>query len=63
MISRHSEEMKIFGNSFEIDPSTAPGAFQLEIIGIHSHSDLKMAFPQNNVHFMPSMFLQKHLRI
>src|SRR6218665_322728 len=51
MISRHSEEMKIFGNSFEIDPSTVPDAFQLEIIDIQSHRDLKMAFPQNDFSF------------
>jgi len=38
---RHSEEMKIFGNPFEIDPST-------EIIDIQSHSDLKMAFSQTD---------------
>jgi len=63
MISRHSEDMKIFGNSFEIDPSTVRDAFQLEIIDIQSHSDLRMAFYQNDVHFMQSMFLQKHLRI
>jgi len=56
MISRHSEEMKIFGNSFEIDPSTAPDAFQLEIIDIQSHSDLKMAFPQNDVHLCQVCF-------
>ena len=46
---RHSEEMKIFGNPFQIDPSTAPDAFQLEIIDIQSHSDLKMAFSQNDL--------------
>jgi len=41
--------MKTFGNPFEIDPSTAPDAFQLEIIDIQSHSDLKMAFFQNDL--------------
>ena len=46
---RHSEEMKIFGNPFEIDPSTAPDAFQLEIIDFQSQNDLKMAFSQNDL--------------
>ena len=46
---RRSEEMKIFGNPFQIDPSTAPDTFQLEIIDIQSHSDLKMAFSQNDL--------------
>src|SRR6218665_2334563 len=47
MISRHSEEVKIgplFGNQFQIDPSTVPDAFQLEFIDIQSHSDFDGIF-------------------
>ena len=47
MISRHSEEVKIgplFGNQFQIDPSTVPDALQLEFIAIQSHSDFDGIF-------------------
>src|SRR6218665_233501 len=47
MISRHSEEVKIgplFGNQFQIHPSTVPDAFQLEFIDIQSHSDFDGIF-------------------
>src|SRR6218665_334425 len=47
MISRHSEEVKIgplFGNQFQIDPSTVPDALQLEFIASQSHSDFDGSF-------------------
>src|SRR6218665_445452 len=47
IISRHSEEVKIgplFGNQFQIDPSTVPNAFQLEFIDIQNQSDFDGIF-------------------
>ena len=38
-----------FGNPFETDPSTAPDAFQMELIDIQSQSDLKIAFTNNEL--------------
>src|SRR6218665_3756463 len=47
IISRHSEEVKIgplFGNQFQIDPSTVPDAFQIEFIDIQNPSDFDGIF-------------------